>query len=103
MHAVDLVNRDMVAVARATAERTGSPYFGQALLANRLQPLRGRIERLAQVNPGDLAALAEHLDVPPTVPEVLADVENTAQRLLAAFQAPRGPSPEFQLLPVERP
>ena len=25
MHAVDLVNRDIVAVARATAERTGSP------------------------------------------------------------------------------
>ncbi len=88
MHAADLVNRDIVAVARATAERTSSPYFGQALLANRLQPLRGRIERLAQVNPDEFAALAQHLDVPPTLPEVLADVGTTALRLLAAFQAP---------------
>lgn len=99
MHAVDLVNRDMVAVARATAERTGSPYFGQALLTNRLQPLRGRIERLAQVNPGEFAALAEHLYVPPNVSEVLADVESTAQRLLAAFQAPGDRHQSFSCSP----
>lgn len=45
--------------------------------------LRGRTERPAQVNPVEFAALAEHLDVP----EVLAQVEVTALRLLAAFQA----------------
>lgn len=99
MHAVDLVHRDIVTVARATAERTGSPYFGHALLTNRLQPLRGRIERLAQVNPEEFAALAELLDVPPTVPEVLAEVESTAQRLLAAFQAPEDRHHSFSCSP----
>ncbi len=88
MHAAELVNRDIVSAARSTAERTSSPYFGQALLAKRLQPLRGRIEQLAQVNPCEVAALAEHLDVPAAVAAVLADVDRTALRLLAAFQAP---------------
>jgi hypothetical protein len=99
MHAVDLVQRDILTLARSTAERTTSPYFGQALLRARLGTLRGRIERLAQVNRAEFTALAEHLDVPPTVPEVLAEVERAAQRLLAALQTPQDRHQSFNCSP----
>lgn len=99
MPAADLVNRDILALARATAERTSSPYFGQALLNARLGTLRARIERLAQVNRTEFVALAERLGVPPTVPEVLADVERTAQQLLAALQAPKNCHQSFSCSP----
>lgn len=39
------------------------------------------------------------VDVPPTVPEVLAEVESTAQRLLAAFQAPEDRHQSFSCSP----
>lgn len=35
--AAELVNRDVSTAARSTAERTTSPYFGQALLLTRLR------------------------------------------------------------------
>ncbi len=84
-----LVDRGVVAVARSTAQRTRSPLLragaaGQEAAAAAL----ARIEQLAERCPDLFTALAQHLDMPATVPEVLADVDRTALRLLAAFQAP---------------
>lgn len=98
MDIVTLVNRDIVAAATATAERTTSPYFGHADLERRLRPLHDRLEQLTERRPELFAGLAEHLDVPPTLGDVLAEVDQTARKLLDAFQAPQNLSHDQSLI-----
>lgn len=98
MDIVTLVNRDIVAAATATAERTTSPYFGHADLDRRLRPLHDRLEQLSERRPEVLTGLAEHLDVPPTLDDVLAEVDQTARKLLDALQTPQNLSQDQSLI-----